>query len=122
MDKYLKNNKEVWNEAVPIHARSAFYDVQGFKAGTRPMMMPWEFKEVGNVKGKSLLHLQCHFGMDTLTWARRGAKATGVDFSEVGIKTAKELSKEIGVKAEFICSDIYELPKVLKKKFEGFFI
>jgi SAM-dependent methyltransferase len=118
MDKYLKNNKEVWNEAVPIHARSAFYDVTGFKAGKSTMMMPWEFEEVGDVKGKSLLHLQCHFGMDTLTWGRRGAKVTGVDFSDVAIKTAQSLSKEIGIKAEFICSDIYELPKALKKKFD----
>lgn len=118
MDKYFENNKKWWNEITPIQARSAFYDVEGFKVGARPMMMPWEFEEVGDVKGKSLLHLQCHFGMDTLTWARRGAKVTGVDFSEVAIKTAKELSKETGIKAEFICSDIYELPKVLKKKYD----
>lgn len=118
MDKYLENNKEVWNAAVAVHAKSAFYDIDGFKAGTRPMMMPWEFDEVGDVKGKTLLHLQCHFGMDSLTWARRGAKVTGIDFSEEGIKTAQSLSREIGVKAEFICSDIYELPKALKKEFD----
>jgi SAM-dependent methyltransferase len=118
MDKYLENNKDIWNEITPIHARSAFYDVAGFKAGKSMMMMPFEFEEVGDVNGKSLLHLQCHFGMDTLVWGRRGAKATGVDFSEVAIKHAKELSKETGIKAEFICSDIYELPKVLKKKYD----
>jgi SAM-dependent methyltransferase len=118
VDKYLKQNKAVWNESVPIHEKSAFYDVAGFKAGKSMMIMPFEIEEMGDIKGKSLLHLQCHFGMDTLTWGRLGAKVTGVDFSEEAIKTAKTLSKETGIKAEFICSDIYELPKVLKKKFD----
>ena len=68
--------------------------------------------------GKSLLHLQCHFGMDTLSWGRLGAKVTGVDFSEEAIKLARKLSKETGIKAQFICSDIYKLPEVLKKKFD----
>jgi SAM-dependent methyltransferase len=118
MDKYLKQNQNLWNEDTPIHLRSTFYDVAGFKAGKSMMMMPFEFEEVGDVHGKSLLHLQCHFGMDTLSWGRLGAKVTGVDFSDEAIKLAKSLSKEIGVSAEFICSDIYELPKVLKKKYD----
>ncbi len=118
MDKYLKQNQAVWNESVPIHEKSAFYDVAGFKAGKSMMIMPFEIEEMGDIKGKSLLHLQCHFGMDSLIWGRLGAKVTGVDFSEEAIKTAKTLSKETGIKAEFICSDIYELPKVLKKKFD----
>ncbi|MHB8104543.1 MAG: class I SAM-dependent methyltransferase, partial [Dehalococcoidales bacterium] len=118
MDKYLKQNKDLWNEVTPIHLRSAFYDVAGFKAGKSTMVMPFEFEEMGDVNGKSLLHLQCHFGMDTLTWGRRGAKVTGVDFSDEAINLAKSLSKETGVRAEFICSDIYKLPEVLKKKYD----
>ncbi len=118
MEKYLKNNQKLWDEVTAIHARSDFYDVAGFKAGKSMMVMPFELEEVGDVNGKTLLHLQCHFGMDTITWARRGAKATGVDFSEEAIKLAKSLSKETGIKAEFICSDIYKLPEVLKKKYD----
>jgi SAM-dependent methyltransferase len=118
MDKYLKNNKDLWNELTPIHEKSEFYDVEGFKNGRSSMLYPIELEEMGDISGKSLLHLQCHFGMDTLFWGRLGAKVTGIDFSDEAIKLAKSLSKETGVKAEFICSDIYKLPEVVKKKYD----
>jgi SAM-dependent methyltransferase len=118
MDKYLRQNKKRWNEITPVHVHSTFYDVAGFKAGKSQMIMPYEIEEVGDVKGKSLLHLQCHFGMDTLAWGRLGAKVTGVDFSDEAIKQARKLSKEIGIKARFIESDLYTLPDVLKDKFD----
>jgi SAM-dependent methyltransferase len=118
MDKYLKNNQALWNEITPIHARSAFYDVEGFKKGSSSMLYPVELEEMGNVSGKSLLHLQCHFGMDTLSWGRLGAKVTGVDFSDEAIKSARSLSKKTGIKAKFICSDIYDLPANLSSKFD----
>jgi SAM-dependent methyltransferase len=118
MDKYLKYNKAAWNESVPIHEKSAFYDVAGFKAGKSMMIMPFEIEEMGDVHGKSLLHLQCHFGMDTLSWGRLGAKVTGVDFSNEAIKLAHKLGKETGIKTEFICTDIYKLPEIHKKKYD----
>lgn len=117
MDKYLKGNRDLWNELTPIHARSAFYDVEGFKKG-RNALESIELEEVGDVSGKSLLHLQCHFGMDTLSWARLGARVTGVDFSDESVGLARSFSEELGIRAEFICSDIYELPQVLHKKFD----
>jgi SAM-dependent methyltransferase len=117
MDEYIRGNLEHWNEVTPIHARSAFYDVEGFKKG-RNTLESIELEEVGDVSGKSLLHLQCHFGMDTLSWARLGANVTGVDFSEDAIDLARSLSKELGIEASFISSDIYDLPKVLNKKFD----
>ena len=76
MDEYLKNNQDLWDEITPIHARSEFYDLEGFKAGKSTLVCPIEIEEMGDVSGKSLLHLQCHFGMDTLFWTRRGARAT----------------------------------------------
>ena len=115
MDKYTKGNLELWNELTPIHDGSEFYDVDGFKNG-RNTLTSIELEEVGDVSGKSLLHLQCHFGMDTMSWARLGAKVTGVDFSDKAIALARSLSKETGIKANFICSDIYKLPEVLNKK------
>jgi SAM-dependent methyltransferase len=117
MDKYLEQNKDLWNELTPIHARSEFYDVEGFKKG-KCTLHSIELEEMGDVTGKSLLHLQCHFGLDTLSWGRRGAKATGVDFSEEAIKTAQKLSSETDIKAKFIRADIYRLPEVLKGKFD----
>ncbi len=118
MDKYLKNNKALWNEITPIHAQSEFYDVEGFKNGKSSMLYPIALEEMGDVTGKSLLHLQCHFGMDTLSWARRGARVTGVDFSDKAIDLASSLSEDLGLEAEFIYSDIYNLPDVMDKKFD----
>ena len=69
MQDYMNGNRELWNELTPIHARSDFYDIESFKRG-RNALMSIEREELGDVSGKSLLHLQCHFGMDTLSWAR----------------------------------------------------
>lgn len=114
---YFKANKELWNNRVSIHVNSEFYDLPSFKAG-KNSLNEIELNALGNVKGKSLLHLQCHFGMDTISWAREGANVTGVDFSEVAIKTAKDLASEMEVQADFICSDVYELLKKLDQQFD----
>ena len=117
MDKYLKANRDFWNEATPVHYGSDFYDVEGFKSG-RSSLRSIELEELGDVAGKSLLHLQCHFGMDTLSWARLGAEVTGVDFSDRAIGMARSLSREIGVPAKFVQSDIYGLPDALKAEYD----
>jgi len=69
-----------------------------------------EIEEVGDVAGKDLLHLQCHFGIDTLSWGRLGARVTGVDFSERAIAYALALSSDLGEPASFVCCDVLELP------------
>lgn len=118
MDEYIKENLDLWNEITPIHAKSEFYDVEGFKNGKSDMLYPIEIEEMGDVKGKSLLHLQCHFGMDTLSWARRGARVTGIDFSDKSIDLARSLSEDLGIEAQFICCDVYDLPEKLEGKFD----
>src|SRR6202049_1886432 len=104
MDERLKTNLAKWNAVVPVHARSKMYDVAGFKAG-RISLHKLELAEVGDVRGKSLLHLQCHFGLDTLSWARLGAAVTGLDFSREAIKLARSISDELKLPARFICAD-----------------
>ncbi len=120
MNRFTRENLKHWNEVTPIHEKSKLYDIEGFKRGAN-RLSPLERGEVGDVSGKSLLHLQCHFGLDTMSWARLGAKVTGVDFSDKAIDLAKSLSQELGIDADFICSDIYDLPKVLKEKFDVVF-
>lgn len=117
MDEYLQTNKALWDEWTEIHEKSEFYDLPGFMAG-KSTLKPPNLEEVGEVDGKTLLHLQCHFGMDTLSWARLGAKATGADFSEKSIALARHLNAELGLDAEFVCSDIYELPDNLDGQFD----
>ncbi len=108
-EEYMRVNQQRWNEMVGVHEKSAFYNVAGFKAG-RNTITPLEREELGNVAGKSLLHLQCHFGMDTMSWARLGAKVTGVDYSERAIELAQALAKELAINAHFVRSNIYDLP------------
>jgi len=123
--EYLIANTNNWNDKVDLHYKDGynsegvpyFYDVNSFKQG-KCSLKNLELDEVGDVSGKSLLHLQCHFGMDTLSWARRGAIVTGVDFSYKAIDVAKELSQQLGINAEFIVSDIYKLNQVLTQEFD----
>jgi SAM-dependent methyltransferase len=117
MKKYLQDNQKLWEQWTLEHEKSPFYDVAGFKAG-RDRLRSIELTELGDVSEKSLLHLQCHFGLDTLAWARRGAQVTGVDLSEKSIALARSLSQELNIAAEFIYSDIYQLPNRLLREFD----
>jgi SAM-dependent methyltransferase len=117
LDDYFDANRALWNEYTPIHARSKFYDLPGFRAG-RNSLQAFEIEELGSVAGKSLLHLQCHFGMDTLSWARLGARVTGVDFSDRAIELAEKLAHELSLEAQFICANVYELPEVMHGEFD----
>jgi SAM-dependent methyltransferase len=120
-DNWLESNRKSWNDRVDSHKNSAFYDLDLFRK-TRDALMPIEKKELGDVSHKSLLHLQCHFGMDTLSWAERGAVVTGVDFSEKAIDLAKVLALELNYpNARFIQSDIYDLPNHLEGQFDVVF-
>jgi len=109
MDEHLQANQNLWDQWTLEHEKSPFYDLEGFRAG-KDRLRSIELSELGDVAGKSLLHLQCHFGLDTLAWARRGATVTGVDLSEKSIALARSLSQELDIPARFYCTDIYQLP------------
>ena len=111
-EQWREANRAHWDERVPIHVSGEFYDVAGFKAG-RERLRPFEISEVGDVGGKDLLHLQCHFGIDTLSWVRRGARAVGLDFSLPAIVEARKLAAELALEAEFVHSDVYNAPNAL---------
>lgn len=110
-----EGNRALWDELTPVHLKS--YGVDRFIAG-EPWLPQEILEEVGPVKERALLHLQCHFGLDSLAWARHGAKVTGVDFSPKAIKAARELSAQLNLPAEFICADIYDLPDRLNGHFD----
>jgi SAM-dependent methyltransferase len=117
MEKYLDANRALWDEWTAINYRSDFYRVADFKAGLNKLRS-YEMAEVGPVNGKALLHLQCHFGLDTLCWARLGAQVTGIDFSSAAISQARALAEDVGLEARFVQSDIYELPSHLEGGFD----
>ena len=116
---YTDTNRKLWNLWTKLNGQSKDYFelLNGLKAGNLTLREV-ELEELGDVEGKTLLHLQCHFGLDTLSWARRGASVTGVDISKEAIALARSLSKELNIDAEFICSDIFDLPTVLHKEFD----
>lgn len=114
---YLSINKAAWDKRTQLHVESEFYDVASFKNG-RCSLNPVELEQVGDVKGLSLLHLQCHFGLDTLSWARLGANVTGVDFSADAIKQANLLKQDLGLKANFVESDIVQFGKDNTQQFD----
>jgi SAM-dependent methyltransferase len=120
MNEYLKANQQTWNTWTRYHLESRFYDLEGFKAGEKTLD-PITLAGLGDVRGKLLLHLQCHFGMDTISWAGQGAVVTGVDFSEEAIKAARALAEELGVQASFVQSDLYDLPQNLTGQFDVVF-
>ena len=114
---YLELNEESWNKRTAHHVVSDFYAMDDFKAG-KSSLIDIELGLLGDVKGKQILHLQCHFGQDSLSLARMGAKVTGIDLSDKAIATAKELNTELNLDAEFIVSDVYDLPNNLKGEFD----
>lgn len=116
-NQYFSANKDLWNQRTAIHKDSLFYDVAGFKSG-KNVLTPIELKEVGDVKGKKMLHLQCHFGMDTMSFSRMGAKCIGVDISDEAIKLAKEINDELQLDAQFICCNVYDTCKFVKEQFD----
>lgn len=116
-NEYLAANQRRWEQLTSEHEKSPFYDLAGFKAG-KDRLRSIEVTELGDVSNKTLLHLQCHFGMDTLAWARRGAIVTGVDFSQKAITLARSLSEELKLPAKFVRSDIYQLPDVLSGEYD----
>jgi SAM-dependent methyltransferase len=119
VDEALRSNRELWDAWTKIHVESSFYDVESFRSGERPIRLAdYEREEVGSVEGRTLLHLQCHFGLDTLSWARLGATVTGADFSEESIAAAQALATAVGIEARFVAADLYSLPELLSDRFD----
>ncbi|MBM3416844.1 MAG: class I SAM-dependent methyltransferase [Bacteroidetes bacterium] len=115
--QYFEANKNLWNQRALVHKDSEFYNLAGFKAG-ESALTPIELGELGDVNGKTILHLQCHFGMDSLDWTRRGAKVTGVDISDTAIDEARKLKAELGMNAEFVCCNVLDTSAHVKDLFD----
>ncbi len=117
---YIQINKKTWNDRTAYHLKSEMYDVPGFLKG-KTSLKEIELALLGNIKAKSILHLQCHFGQDSISLTRMGANCTGVDFSEKAIAEAETLAKKAEVNTKFVCGDIYDLPNQLCEKFDMVF-
>jgi SAM-dependent methyltransferase len=116
-ENYLEINRKSWNNRTETHLKSEFYDLENFING-KSSLNSIELDLLGDLSGKSILHLQCHFGQDSISLSRLGANVTGVDLSDKAIESAKEIAKKTNSNAKFICCDIYDLPKNLDQQFD----
>lgn len=119
-DNYLALNRNAWNLKTPLHARSEFYAMDAFLAGSTSLK-EIELQMAGDVKGKKILHLQCHFGQDSISLSRMGAYVTGVDMSDEAVKLARQLTEKTGTDTRFICTDVYSLPDHHAEKYDMVF-
>ena len=119
-ENYIEINRQSWNNRLESHLKSDFYDVAGFLKG-KSSLNSFELERLGDVSGKSVLHLQCHFGQDSLSLARMGATVTGVDLSDQAIETARDLAQRLNLDATFVCCDVYDLPNHLDGEFDMVF-
>ena len=120
VETYKDANHSHWDSVVEGHYHSDFYVVKGFMAGDNKLDQI-ELSEIGEVSDKSLLRIQCHFGLTILSWARLGAKVTGVDFSPASVTTARRLAKELRIDARFVESNVHGLSKRIKEQFDIIF-
>ncbi len=116
-ENYLDINRHSWNNRTEAHIKSEFYGMEQFLQG-KTSLQNIELNLLGNVEGKAVLHLQCHFGQDTISLARMGATVTGMDLSDAAIIKANDLAAELDVDARFICCDVYSLTQVMDEKFD----
>ena len=112
--EYFEANLAYWQAAVPAHRRSEFYRIDEWIAEGAPPR-PWEQAMLGDVAGLDLVHMQCHFGKDSLAWANAGARVVGVDFSPAAIEQAEELAERLGLssRASFVVANVHEVPELL---------
>ncbi|HMR20259.1 MAG TPA: class I SAM-dependent methyltransferase, partial [Sphingobacterium sp.] len=116
-NNYIAINRQSWNNRTDTHLKSVFYDLDSFLNG-KSSLNDIELDLLGNVERKTILHLQCHFGQDTISLSRLGAEVTGVDLSDKAIESAKQIAKDTNSNAKFICCDVYDLSDHLEKQFD----
>lgn len=117
MNNYLEKNKAAWNLKAVVHYGSKFYDNDSFMQG-RLSIPDLDRELLGDIKGLSAIHLQCHFGQDTISLSRMGAKAIGVDLSDTAIELAEKLAKECQTDTTFLCCDVYDLPEIHPQQYD----
>ncbi len=120
VEEYKNANLKLWNHLAKIHLDSAFYDKKGFMLG-KNTLQKIELSLLPPLQELNVLHLQCHFGLDSMSMTRMGAKVTGVDFSPIAVDQARSLASRLHLNTQFICCDIYELENHLSAKYDLIF-
>ena len=104
-------NKRNWDARTPIHTRSEFYGI-----GDRDPMSwfaPFEWRDLGELDGREVAHLQCHLGVETMALALKGARTTGLDFSGAAVRAAQRIAREAGLAIDYVHADVYDVVEAL---------
>ena len=117
MNEHVAANRALWNARMRAHLDAGLYPIDTFHRDGSTLGR-LEIDEIGPVDGKRLLHLQCNGGLDTLSWARRGAVVTGVDFSSEAIRTARLVAATAGLDATFVETDLYDTCDAVEGPFD----
>lgn len=116
-DRIFETNRRYWDVSTPGKMERGSYPLEAFRAG-ESTLFEHERTAVGDVAGKSLLHLQCNNGLETLSWARDGADVTGIDISGESLRYARELAAEAGLDADFVQCNVYDVPAIFDRTFD----
>ena len=120
MEKFQEHfevNKKMWDARVSVHVKSEFYAVEKWLEG-EDKIEPMTLAGLGDVKGKSILHLQCHFGQDSLSLARMGAKVTALDFSKPAIEKGREYNEKMRLNVKFVEANVYNIREHIEGQFD----
>lgn len=115
--KRMQSNQQGWNRRALAHIDSTYYDLDSFRAG-KSSLRSLELAALGDVSGKDFLHLQCHIGLNAISWARLGARVTAVDFADQALDIGRDLARGLNVDIRFVHANIYDLPDVLEGSFD----
>jgi SAM-dependent methyltransferase len=119
-DERIAANAARWDDLADVHPDTDHYDIEGFLAGGSTLREP-ELAVLPDVAGTSVLHLQCHLGLESLSLSRMGADVVGVDISEQAVRTAREIRDEAELDATFVTSDVYDVPEAIDETFDVVF-
>lgn len=120
LDGHRQANLANWDERVAGHIAPDGYGIESLIEDDNAItnVVRFDRPPVGEVGGKTLLHSQCHIGTDTLSWARLGAKVTGIDFSSAAITAAQDLARRMNIDATFIETEFYDSPRHISEQFD----
>jgi SAM-dependent methyltransferase len=120
LDEYRRANRANWDSRVDTHYGSDDYGIDRFVSDPTHIsgVVRYDSEKLGDISGRRLIHLQCHIGTDTISWARLGATVTGVDLSEKSIEAARRLSQDSATPARFVVSELYDSPRIVGETFD----
>lgn len=116
----LAANKANWDARAVVHSQSTYYDVGRYIHDPRAIsgVVAWDRQLLGDVAGMDMLHLQCHIGTDTISWARLGARVVGLDLSPESLRIARDLSERAGVQVEYVVGNVMEADRLVGRQFD----